>query len=577
MEGPSLPKTNSVSSRKLPLLEGLLPINKSSLSTDVMAGITLAALGIPEVMGYTKIINMPVVTGLYTMLIPMLVFGLFGSSRHLVVAADSATAAIVAAALITLAIQPGTPLYIESVRMIAILAGGMLLLARIFRIGFIADFMSRTVLVGFLTGVGLQVAFGELPHVLGFEKGGGHHFFGQLIYTLRNIPATDLVSLAISAVTIGVIVLFEKFFPRFPGALFAVVGMVIASATFNWESHGVSIIGKVPGGLPHIGIPGITWSGILKLLPVSFSCFIVILAQSAATSRAYAIRYRDNFSENVDLVGLALANFSAGCSHTFVVNGSPTKSAMVESAGGRSQISQLATVAVVIAVLLFLTKPLSLLPNAVLASIVLLIGVKLIDIRGHKKIYQAKPREFALAVVTAATVVGVGVEQGILLAIVLSLLQHVRKSYQPKTGLIQHDPVEKWRIAKVTSDGFIEPGIVMYWFGAELFYANANHFSEEIRRIVDETRPKLRWLVIDTGTLSSIDYSAGLTIRELHKDLAEMDVVMVVARINDDLKQDLDQLGLTELFGKDRMFYSREACLNAFRQARAEKKSSENL
>jgi MFS superfamily sulfate permease-like transporter len=240
---------------------------------------------------------------------------------------------------------------------------------------------------------------------------------------------------------------------------------------------------------------------------------------------------------------------------------------MVESAGGRSQVSQLATVAVVIAVLLFLTKPLSALPNAVLASIVLLIGVKLIDIKGLKNIYQAKPREFALAVVTAATVVGVGVEQGILLAIVLSLLQHVRKSYQPNTGLIQHDPVEKWRIEKITTDGFIEPGIVMYWFGAELFYANANHFSEQIRQIVNQTEPKIRWLAVDTGTLSSIDYSAGLTIKELYQDLAGMNVVMVLARINDDLKQDLDKLGLTELFGAARMFYSREACLDAFRQA----------
>ena len=562
--------TKAMPARKGPFFQGLLPIDKSRLATDVMAGITLAALGIPEVMGYTKIINMPVVTGLYTLLLPMLVFGLFGSSRHLVVAADSATAAIVAAALITLQIPPNTASYIESVRMIAILAGGMLLLARIFRIGFIADFMSRTVLVGFLTGVGFQVAFGELPHVLGFEKGGGHNFVGQLIYTIQNIPQTNHMSLVISAITIGVIVLLEKFYPRFPGSLLVVIGMVIASATLNWGSHGVSVIGAVPGGLPAIGVPVITWPGILKLLPVSFSCFIVILAQSAATSRAYATRYRDSFSENVDLVGLALANFSAGCTHTFVVNGSPTKSAMVESAGGRSQVSQLATVAVVIAVLLFLTKPLSVLPNAVLASIVLLIGVKLIDIKGVKNIYRAKPREFALALVTAATVVVVGVEQGILLEIVLSLLQHVRKSYQPNTGLIQHDPIEKWRIEKVTGDGFIEPGIVMYWFGAELFYANANHFSEEIRQIVNDTKPGIHWLAVDTGTLSSIDYSAGLTIKELHQDLAGMNVVMVLARINDDLKQDLDKLGLTELFGTERMFYSREACLDAFRQARTE-------
>ena len=567
MEGSSLPGAKRMPPIKWPLFQGLLPVDRARLASDIMAGITLAALGIPEVMGYTKIINMPVVTGLYTMLIPMLVFGIFGSSRHLVVAADSATAAIVAAGLISLTIQPNSSQYFESVKLIAILAGGMLLLARILRIGFIADFMSRTVLVGFLTGVGIQVAFGELPHVLGLEKGGGSHFFSQLFYTVKHLPETEIKSLIISSVTIGVIVFFEKFFPKFPGSLLVVIGMIIASASLDWENHGVAVIGKVPVGLPGIDVPNLSWASILKLLPVSFSCFIVILAQSAATSRAYAVRYRDQFSENVDLVGLALANFSAGLTNTFVVNGSPTKSAMVENAGGRSQVSQLATVAVVAAVLLFLTKPLSILPNAVLASIVLLIGVKLIDIRGHRKIYKAKPREFAVAVVTAVTVVAVGVEQGILLAIVLSLLQHVRKNYLPKTGLIRHDPVEKWRIEKVSSNTFIEPGIVMYWFGAELFYANANHFSEEIRRIVNETTPKIHWLVVDTGTLSSIDYSAGLTIRELFQDLTALNVVLVLARINDDLKEDLDELGLTELFGKEKLFYTREASLDAFRAA----------
>jgi MFS superfamily sulfate permease-like transporter len=457
-------ENNKQSWRRLPLLQGILPYNRNQLAPDILAGITLAALGIPEVMGYTKIINLPVATGLYTMFIPMLVFGLFGSSKHLVVGADSATAAIVAASLIVF-VLPANKQYFELAKLVALITGFMLLLARIFRFGFIADFLSRTVLVGFLSGVGFQVAFGELPHTLGIPKT-GHSFIQQLVFTFQHLSNTDLQSLVISIITIGVIVVFDKILPKFPGALVVVIGMIIVSATMHWGNHGVSLVGEVPSGLPKPGfIPDVSWADTLNVLPICFSCFVVVLAQSAATSRAYATRYRESFSENQDLVGLSLANIAACCSSAFVVNGSPTKTAMVDSAGGRSQVSQFTTVTMVLLVLLFLTKPLSFLPNAVLASIVLLIGVKLINIRALREIYKVKPREFALAAVTAATVIFIGVEQGILLAIVLSLLQQVRRNYQPHTGIIVHDATADWRMEKVSPNEMIEPGLIMYWFG----------------------------------------------------------------------------------------------------------------
>jgi high affinity sulfate transporter 1 len=550
--------------RLLPLLQGILPYNKNQLAPDILAGITLAALGIPEVMGYTKIINLPVVTGLYTVLIPMLVFGLFGSSKHLVVGADSATAAIVAASLVAFAL-PANKQYFELAKLVALITGFMLLLARIFRFGFIADFMSRTVLVGFLTGVGFQVAFGELPHTLGIPKS-GHGFINQLLYTFQHLSNTDWTSLIISVITIGIIVGFEKFFPKFPGALVVVVGMIVASAGWHWGNHGVSLIGEVPSGLPKLSfIPDVHSADILNVLPVCFSCFVVVLAQSAATSRAYAIRYRESFSENLDLVGLSFANIAASCSSAFVVNGSPTKTAMVDSAGGKTQVSQLTTVAMVMLVLLFLTKPLSFLPNAVLASIVLLIGVKLIDVSGLREIYKVRPREFALAAITALTVIFIGVEQGILLAIVLSLLQQVRRSYQPHTGIIMHDATEQWRMEKVAPNEMIEPGLIMYWFGAELFYANANHFSEEIRKLVNETNPKLNWLVIDASALTNIDYSAGRMLRDLQQDLSKQNVVLAFARVDNSLLNEFDRMELTKCIGREYLFFSRSSCILAYR------------
>jgi MFS superfamily sulfate permease-like transporter len=354
----------------------------------------------------------------------------------------------------------------------------------------------------------------------------------------------------------------------------AVIGMTAASAVFHWGNHGIQIVGAVPSGLPRVGLPDVTWSDVPMVLPMALSCFIVILAQSAATSRAYALQYRDNFNQNVDLVGLSLANVAAGCSSTFVVNGSPTKTAMVDTAGGRSQWSHLTAAAVVLLVLLFLTRPLSFLPNAVLAAIVFMIGIKLVDHRGLLEIYRKAPWEFAVALITAATVVFVGVEQGILLAAILSLLQHVRRSYRPHTAVIVQDPLEQWRMEPAVPGNMLEPGMVMFWFGSDLFYANAGFFAEDARRLIRESPTPVRWFVIDCSAITGLDYSAGRTLRDLQTDLARAGVVLALARVPTRHQGDLERMGLIDLIGSNRIFMSRQHCLEAYRaESQAEKES----
>ena len=542
---------------------GLRPFDASRLGPDILAGITLAALGIPEVMGYTKIIGTPVVTGLYTMLLPMLAFALLGSSRHLVVSADSATAAMVAAAFAALSLEPSSDRYVALTSLVALVVAGMLLLARVLRAGFLADFLSRTVLVGFLTGVGLQVALGEVHGLLGLEKR-GDGLPSQLLHTLRSLPETHLPTLGIALTVLLVIWLFERFWPRWPGALFAVAGMIVASRAFHWESAGIRLVGAVPSGLPALGLPEVGWQDARLVLPVAASCLLVILAQSAATSRAFAIRYRDRFDENTDLVGLSLANLAAGLSGTFVVNGSPTKTAMVDTAGGRSQLSHLATVAGVLLVLLFLTGPLAALPNAVLAAIVFHIGWKLVDGRGLARIRRLKPDEFRLAVITTATVVLVGVEEGIVLALVLSLLQHVRRSYQPRVGVLMRDATDRWRLEPAEPGRMILPGMVMLSFGSDLFYANAGRFGEVARELVAGAREKVRWLVIDASAITGIDYSAYQALVELKHELDEQGVTLAVTRVADESGPDWTRFDLTGLFGPDRVFATRHGCLRAY-------------
>lgn len=316
---------------RVPLLQGVLPIHAAQAPADILAGVTLAALAIPEVMGYTRIAGTPVVTGLYTLLIPMALFALFGSSRHLVVGADSATAAILAGGLAGLA-TPNSPEWLALAGFSALLAGVLLLVARLVRLGFLADFLSRTVLVGFLTGVGIQVALGEVPGLLGLEAG-GHGPIGKLVNAARNVGQARLGVALVAVAVILVILGARRVSRRIPGALIAVVGAIGASWAFDLQAHGVPVLGSVPSGLPRLGLPHVPWSfGLIeRLLPTAVAMMVVILAQSAATSRAYAARNNERFDENVDLVGLALANLGAAFSGAFVVNGSPTKTQMVAS------------------------------------------------------------------------------------------------------------------------------------------------------------------------------------------------------------------------------------------------------
>ena len=288
----------------LPILEGLLPIDQSRISNDMIAGATLAALAIPETMGYATMAGMPVVTGLYTLIIPIFLFALLGSSRHLVVGADSATAVVLASGLAALGLTTGSTEWVQMAGLAALMVGVILLLARVLKLGFIANFLSRAVLIGFLTGVGIQVAMGQLAGVLGVPSTSGTTI-QKFLETLQELPDTDMATLAVS-VTVWVVILgSERINKKIPGALIAVLGMILISY-LGFLPASVTLIGTVPAGLPPLGLPTdvITSANILALMPVAISAFIIILAQSAATSRAYAVKYEDSFNENVDLVGL---------------------------------------------------------------------------------------------------------------------------------------------------------------------------------------------------------------------------------------------------------------------------------
>jgi sulfate permease, SulP family len=547
---------------RFPLFQSIQPLNRSALVANLAAGISLAALNIPQALGYAKIAGMPVITGLYTLLLPVVAFAAFGSSRYLVVASDSATAAILAGGLTGLA-AAGNVDYVSMAGLVALLTAGLLLLARILKLGFLADFLSRTVLIGFLTGVGFQVGIAVLSEMLSVEVHGNNPV-SQLFQVLRQLPNAYIPTLCLSAGVVAFVLVLHHFAPRVPGALIAVVGTILASALFDFSGHGIRVVGAVAGGLPHPSIPVLNWTLVNQLLPIAGSCFLMILAQSAVTARAYAAKHHQMLDENRDLLGISAANAAAALTGTFVVNGSPTQTAMVETSGGSSQLAHLSTAFVVMLVLLFLTGPLQFLPVCVLGAVVFTIAVRLVDLKALRELRRKSPGEWLLALVTTASVVLFGVEDGIMLALVLSLLQHVRHSYRPHAAVETRAPEGHWLMNPLSPEHMAAPGLIVYWFGSDLFYANFDRFAGQAHKLVTGSESPVTWLVVDAGAITSIDYTAGGGLRELTKELAKKGTTLVFAHMNQNLRADLDRQELTEVIGPTQMFETLRECLAAY-------------
>jgi len=550
------------------LFRGLRPLQRAGALRDALAGVVMAAMDIPQVLGYSKIAGMPVVTGLYSLFLPLVAFAAFGSSRYMVVAADSATAAIFASG-VSGAATPGGAQYIALAGIVAVLTAGILLLARLLRLGFIADFLSRTVLVGFLTGVGLQVGISVLSEMLGVEVDSRRPVV-ELWEVIRGLPRAHLPTVALSASVLTFVLLLRRFAPKVPGALVAVVAAIAASAAWNFQGHGIATIGPVLGGLPHLALMGLlsiremSRDEMELLLTVSASCAVMILTQSAATARIYAAKHYEKVDENLDLYGLSAANAAAALSGGFVVNGSPTQTAMMEGAGARSQMAQVATAVVVGVVLLFLTGPLQHLPTCVLGAMVFLVALRLIDFGELKNILAESPQEYALAVMTAVVVVLVGVEEGIVLAMVVSLMRVVRHDYHPHSGVLVANPDGSWNLVPAAPDVETQPGLVLYRFGAELFYANAGRFLEEVTQVVQPIPSVVKWVVVDAEAMTHLDYTAARILVRLKKNLDQAGVELAFARVPWDLKSDFNRHHVTEAIGPGRFFNRLHDAIAAF-------------
>lgn len=499
------------------------------LRGDVVAGVTVAAIAIPESLGYAGIVGLPIEAGLYTALLAPVVFAVLASSRQLVVGADSATAAIVAAGAAMLA-GVGTQEYAGAVALTTLVGGAVLLLMAVLRLGFLADLISAPVLAGFLSGVGVSLIIGKLPGMLQLEASGST--WEKLTTTVQELGDTNPTAAVLSLTVVAVMLGLERLRPKLPAALFALAAATVLAAAVGAQDRGVQVVGAIPAGLPQLSIPTVQAGDVLQLLGTGIALAVVILAQSAAVARSYASRNDYHVNEDADLFALGAANVASSITGGFSANGSPPRTAAGDEAGSRSQLVNIVMALTVALVLLFATGLFDYIPTAVLDAVVFAIGIRLIRVADLRRVASYRRSEFATALICLVAVAFVGVEQGVLLAVLISVADRLRRQYRPNDEVLASPLGVEERLLQRLPDGrALPPDILVYRYGTSLFFENAANFTSRVNQLLRSAGTPIRLLVLDLAAMSDLDYTGVATLRALAQDLSARGTTIVLTEL----------------------------------------------
>lgn len=533
------------------------------LRSDFMAALVVTAIAIPESLGYAIIVGLPVQAGLYCALLAPIIFAAFTSSKRLIIGADSATAALVASGAATLAVA-GTPAYANAVLMLGLLTGTFLIGMSVARFGFMADLISQPVLVGFISGIGIQLMVGKLPDMVGISASGT--LFNKLFVLLMHFSQINLWTTLLSVCVVAIIILGWKF--RWPGALIALLVAIAATKLFNLHLLGINVIGSIPEGIPSFHLPHFAPSMVVSLYPAAFSIAIVILAQSLAVIRNSAIRHEEKVKENQDLMALGIANITSAFIGGFAVNGSPPRTTASELAGGHSQLVNIIMAALIGLVLVFASGLFKYVPVASLAAIVFTIGLHLMKIREIKKIWSMRKSEFIIAMIALCGVAVLGVQQGVIIAVVLSLIERLRRQYHPHDEVLLRDQVytdwAKERLYRKKHHLEAPSGALVYRFNDAIFFENATYFFTRFNSKVKHAKKPVKYIVLDGSAISDIDYTGAQMLARLATQFNADDIQFTIAHVSTHLRKLLVRYGLVNLIGTENIFPSVRSAIDSY-------------
>ncbi len=552
----------------LPILNTLRDYSRSFFRLDLFAGATVAAIAIPQAMAYAQLAGAPVAMGLYATFIGMLLFAIFSTTKRVVVGPDAAMAALTGATLIPLA--NGDPShYIALVALLAILIGLACLIAVATKLSFLSEFLSRPILLGYMTGLGLAVIASQAPKLFGLPALAKSNFFSSIFNILSNIvhlhPATLLLSVSLGFACF----LMIRFLPKVPVSLVVLLSCIFLSWLLNFKGLGIAVVGTIPSGLPIPRLPNVSFFDVQNLFIPAFAIMMVSYANTITTARSFAAKNNDHINSAQELTALGISSIGTGLFGGIPIAASGVRTAVNEQNKAASQVSQLIAAGVVGLALLFFTPILKYLPQPALAVIIILAVLKLFNIRELQSIWHAWRAEALLAIATVLGVTILGIFQGLLLAILLAVVNLVRKSAFPTDAVLGVAADGSIRDKKRPPKTESIPGIIMYRFDAPLYFGNSEYFRQRVLNLVDAT-DDIRWFLWDAETITSIDSTAGAMLLGLIREMKDRKIIFCISRLKGPVRSTINRTNrLSNAFKSIPHYPSMGKALAAFEQESA--------
>lgn len=514
--------------RFAPGLVALLQYKRADLPSDLMAGLSVAAVALPVGVAYAQLAGFDPVVGLYACIFPLLVYALLGSSRQLILGPDAATCALIATAIMPLA--PHDPaLYLSLATGLTAFAGIFCVLASFLRFGVLADFLSKPILVGFLNGVSLHILFGQLQKLLGFDAQ-GEHLLAQLSNLVWNIKLTHLPTLSISILTFLVLLLLPRFLPRWPSALLALVMAGAVVGVLGLDDHGVRVIGTVRAGLPSLSWPVFPAEYLDEIVTAAAGIAFVSFSSMMLTARSFADKNRYAIDGDRELAALGVADIASAMSGSFAISGADSRTAMADTAGSKSHLAGIVAALTIAIVLLWLTEPLRYVPVAALGAVLIMASLSLLDIKILGWLLKFSRMEFALSIIVTIGVLWFGAFEAIVLAVVLAVLRFVQLSARPPVEILgKVDGEPGFHAIARHPNAMVEPGMMIVRFNAPLVFFNARYFEQAIKKAIADKGPALKWLILDAMPITQIDVTGYGTMSDLIQKLQNEGITVAIA------------------------------------------------
>jgi len=552
----------------LPGLQAVRSYRREWLAKDVIAGVVLTTLLVPQGMAYAELAGLPPITGLYTSILCLLGYAVLGPSRILVLGPDSSLGPMIAATILPLAGADGDPKRaIALASMLALMVAAIMILGAVAKLGFIADLISKPTMIGYMNGLALTILVGQLPKLFGF-KVSAEGLIQEITGFVKGLAHGEAVAAAavVGIAGIVLILMLQRWLPKVPAVLIMVVLAIAATTVFSLADHGVSLVGVLPKGFPPLTIPHIRLADLGPLFAGALGIALVSLADTISTASAFAARTGQEVRGNQEMIGIGAANLAAGLFQGFPVSTSGSRTAVAERSGAKTQLTGVTGAALIILMIVLVPGLFQNLPQPALAAVVITASLSLADIPGTIRLWRQRKAEFGLSIAAFLGVALLGVLPGIAIAVGLSILNVFRRAWWPyDTELGRAEGLEGYQDVRTHPKAQHLPGLVIYRFDAPLFFANAKTFRDEIRRLAN-SEPKPTWILIAAEPVTDVDTTASDVLEELDEMLNAQGTSLVFAELKDPVRDKIERYGLTRTIDPRHFYPTIESAVTAFRQ-----------